>query len=273
MSFSLRFTPMLWALVVPALLPGLSARGLAQTPSAPPLFQVEGILQAEDDTLSDGGFYNIHEFTGQADQIVTILLESEAFNPYLILTDDQGNRIATNDDISSVNANAALIITLPAAGRYRVVANARQPDGQGPYRLTIRPTTPPDQPNPVLSAAEATLLAAKQRFQEGIERHRRGEFRAALTLWEEALARFRADTVRTALPQDSRQGEAAALGNLGLAYDALGEYAQAIDFYQQQLDIARQIGQRLGEANSLGNLGNAYDALGEYAQAIDFHQQ
>ena len=70
-----------------------------------------------------------------------------------------------------------------------------------------------------------------------------------------------------------RQGEGDALGNLGLAYSHLGNYPQAIDFHQQALVIAREIGDREGEGNALGNLGGAYSHLGNYPQAIDFHQQ
>jgi tetratricopeptide (TPR) repeat protein len=60
------------------------------------------------------------------------------------------------------------------------------------------------------------------------------------------------------------------LGNLGLAYDSLGQYERAIDFHQQSLAISREIKDRLGEGASLGNLGNAYLSLGQYERAIDF---
>ena len=70
-----------------------------------------------------------------------------------------------------------------------------------------------------------------------------------------------------------RNGEAASLNNLGLAYDSLGQYQQAIQFLQQQLEITKEIGDRNGEANALCNLGNAYGSLGQYQQAIQLHQQ
>ncbi|MBP0035645.1 MAG: CHAT domain-containing protein, partial [Roseofilum sp. Belize BBD 4] len=57
------------------------------------------------------------------------------------------------------------------------------------------------------------------------------------------------------------------------AYDSLGQYQRAIDFHEQYLTIAREIGYRRGEAISLGSLGNAYDSLGQYQRAIDFHEQ
>ena len=58
------------------------------------------------------------------------------------------------------------------------------------------------------------------------------------------------------------------LGNLGVVYDLLGNYAQAIEYHQQSLTIAKEIGDRRVEGIALGNLGNAYHSLGNYAQAI-----
>src|ERR671932_2201839 len=70
-----------------------------------------------------------------------------------------------------------------------------------------------------------------------------------------------------------RQGEGNALGSLGLAYRNLGDYAKAIEYYQQCLAIAREIKDRKGEGQSLANLGVAYHALGDYAKAIEYQQQ
>ncbi len=71
----------------------------------------------------------------------------------------------------------------------------------------------------------------------------------------------------------NRNGEGSALGNLGIAYHSLGDYHQAIKYHQQHLTIAQQIGDRNGEGNALGNLGIAYHSLGDYHQAIKYHQQ
>jgi tetratricopeptide (TPR) repeat protein len=80
-------------------------------------------------------------------------------------------------------------------------------------------------------------------------------------------------TVQAARQIGDRRGEAAALGNLGNAYNHLGRYDGAIDQFQQILPIFRQIGDRRGEANALGNLGNAYNHLGRYDEAIDHLRQ
>jgi CHAT domain-containing protein/tetratricopeptide (TPR) repeat protein len=71
----------------------------------------------------------------------------------------------------------------------------------------------------------------------------------------------------------NRYGEASSLNNLGDTYNSLGQYSKAIEFNQQSLTIFRQIGNRYGEANSLNNLGNAYSDLGQYSKAIEFNQQ
>ena len=52
-----------------------------------------------------------------------------------------------------------------------------------------------------------------------------------------------------------RNSEGKSLMNLGIAYSSLGQYQQAIEFYQQSLDIAREIGDRNLEAIAWFNLG------------------
>jgi len=63
------------------------------------------------------------------------------------------------------------------------------------------------------------------------------------------------------------------LGTLGNAYAALGQAERAIGFYEQQLVIVREIGDRRGEGNTLGNLGSAYAELGQAERAIGFCEQ
>ena len=60
---------------------------------------------------------------------------------------------------------------------------------------------------------------------------------------------------------------------LGTAYADLGETRRAIQFYELQLAIVREIGDRHGEGNALWNMSLALDQLGERGQAIQHAEQ
>ncbi|KAL9954205.1 hypothetical protein ACROYT_G041709, partial [Oculina patagonica] len=70
-----------------------------------------------------------------------------------------------------------------------------------------------------------------------------------------------------------RAGEGGAYGNLGNAYQSLGDFEQAITYHNQHLSIAKELGDRAGEGSAYGNLGNAYQSLGDFKQAITYHKQ
>jgi tetratricopeptide (TPR) repeat protein len=62
-------------------------------------------------------------------------------------------------------------------------------------------------------------------------------------------------------------------GNLGGAYHALGDYRSAIDYCQKSLILAQQIQYRKGEFSALASLGNCHQALSDYELAIKYYQQ
>ena len=62
------------------------------------------------------------------------------------------------------------------------------------------------------------------------------------------------------------------LSALGLAYHSLGQVEKAIEYHQQALDIAKEIGDREDEGANLGNLGLAYTNLGQIEKAIEYLQ-
>jgi tetratricopeptide (TPR) repeat protein len=113
----------------------------------------------------------------------------------------------------------------------------------------------------------------------GLAYARLGETRRAIDYHRQALAIAREIRARFASTEgspawaDARRGEGNQLGNLGLAYARLGETRRAIDYYEQALAIACEIGDRRGEGNHLANLGTTYAALDEPARAREYWAQ
>ena len=47
-------------------------------------------------------------------------------------------------------------------------------------------------------------------------------------------------------------------------HESLGDFKQAVMYRNQDLSIAKELGDRAGEGSSYGNLGNAYQSLGDF---------
>ena len=101
------------------------------------ILRQSGTLAPGDDTLNDGSLYQEYWFQGRAGQTVRIQLSSDVFDTYLILLDDQDNRLDENDDRSPGDTNSELVVRLPRNGSYRVIVNAFDSTGQGRFLLTV----------------------------------------------------------------------------------------------------------------------------------------
>ena len=251
--------------ILPLPLKTTSTLALAQPePAIALLLEAQGVLEPGDTTLPDGTLADAYRFEGIGGETVTILLESNAFDTFLYLLDAQGKTVAVNDDISTTNSNSAIIVPLPENGVYQVFANAFDQQGQGAYSLAVMPTVA-NQPNPLLSDVEVQQVSAGQLLEAGRRQYETSQNRAAVESWQQALDIYRA--------LGDRAGEGSVLNNMGLAYRALGQYSQSVDYHSQALNIAQAIKDRSGEATALSNLGLVYAFLGDNQQAIDFSNQ
>ncbi|MBT9314939.1 trypsin-like peptidase domain-containing protein [Leptothoe spongobia] len=102
------------------------------------LLSESGTLNTQDGRLTDNSLYDEYLFSGQQGQEVTITLTSQDFDAYLLLIDNQGNKIAENDDIARNNSNSTIRISLPYTGQYRVIVNTYDQTGQGQYQMNVR---------------------------------------------------------------------------------------------------------------------------------------
>ncbi|MGB3759482.1 MAG: tetratricopeptide repeat protein [Rivularia sp. (in: cyanobacteria)] len=112
---------------------------------------------------------------------------------------------------------------------------------------------------------ESKKAEADKLFEKALEQAKANQLQAALRLWQQALKIYR--------EIKDRQGEAAALGNIGLVYYSLRDYVKAISYLEQYLTIAREIKDRQGEINTLNYLGHAYKSIGNYAKAIEYYKK
>ncbi|NJO41469.1 MAG: trypsin-like serine protease [Cyanobacteria bacterium CRU_2_1] len=112
---------------------------LSTTGTSPVLLEDEGMLGPNSQVLeSDGSLYEEYTFEGDAGQTVTISMESGDFDTYLILLGPDEQVVGQNDDASPSTLNSLLIVTLPATGTYRIIANSYDRSGQGAYTLVVR---------------------------------------------------------------------------------------------------------------------------------------
>ncbi len=69
------------------------------------------------------------------------------------------------------------------------------------------------------------------------------------------------------------KGVAQTLNSLGIVYRSQSKWEQAIDCYEQSLEISRRLGDEHGVAQTLNNLGAVYESQGKWEQAIDCYEQ
>ncbi|VEP11314.1 putative membrane protein [Hyella patelloides LEGE 07179] len=98
----------------------------------------EGILEEGDEIIpNDGSFYDSYPLEGSAGDSFTITLESQDFDTFLAIMDQNGNIVEQNDDLNEEESNSRLEITLPDNGTYSVIVNAYDRGGKGRYVLKV----------------------------------------------------------------------------------------------------------------------------------------
>ncbi|MEC4807193.1 MAG: CHAT domain-containing protein [Jaaginema sp. PMC 1079.18] len=98
--------------------------------------EVTGELSENSQILDYGSYFNVHTFNGRAGAKFVIDLMSSDFNAYLIILGPNGKPIAQNDD-GGEGTNARLVVTLPVAGTYQILASSFLPSMTGQYRLSL----------------------------------------------------------------------------------------------------------------------------------------
>lgn len=125
------------------------ARGSAVPAPPPPVgpelasgAPTNGTLE-RNDPMIEGKITDAFRFTGRRGDLVTIDLESPAFDTYLTVRSPDG-QVFVSDDISGANLNSRVQATLAMDGAYGVEVSSYRGDATGAYRVTLdrspRPT-------------------------------------------------------------------------------------------------------------------------------------
>jgi tetratricopeptide (TPR) repeat protein len=139
---------------------------------------------------------------------------------------------------------------------------------KGPYEGHEALETTPDWK----AKLQAWYVDSEQMRSDDVRDVFLGQIFAAICEWRTAIARYE-HVIANAGGHADEQISGVALGNLGNAYESLGEYDKSIGFHEQALEIHRRIGNSKGISKTLVNMGNAYYSLGEYDKSIGFHEQ
>jgi hypothetical protein len=103
--------------------------------SAPVDLQSSGDLASGDSTFSDGEYYDSYTFEGQPGQSVTIDLNSDDFDTYLVLETPDGQK-ESNDDAEST-AHSQIVSTLSQVGTYTVYVTSYGAAETGDYVVSV----------------------------------------------------------------------------------------------------------------------------------------
>ncbi|MEQ8969852.1 MAG: CHAT domain-containing tetratricopeptide repeat protein [Coleofasciculus sp. C1-SOL-03] len=72
---------------------------------------------------------------------------------------------------------------------------------------------------------------------------------------------------------NDRQLEALAMLGIGFNYEQLDQYQKALDYYNQALPIFQEVGDQASVATTLNNIGRVYHAIGQPQKALESYNQ
>jgi hypothetical protein len=98
--------------------------------------QVDGTLTPNSVLRSDDTYMNGYYYDGVAGEQITITLRSPDFDSWLVIDQPNGPFRKWDDD-SAGGQDSKLAVTLPASGRYIIVANAVAKHSTGRYTLRV----------------------------------------------------------------------------------------------------------------------------------------
>ena len=101
-----------------------------------------GSLGFSDETLETGEYCERFPLSTNEGDLFVIDMFSDEFDPYLIVTDDDGPFQVENDDHAGDTQRSQVMFLAPKSGAYSVIATSFEEGETGSYRVEIRDVTP-----------------------------------------------------------------------------------------------------------------------------------
>ena len=154
-------------------------QGGAQTQAASGPRVLTGQLDSGDATLNTGEYLEIHEVDAVPGQRMRVELSATGFDPYLLVVGPHDFKAEDDDGLEDEQGGAALDLTFPEAGTYKVVVTSYEPGDTGDYRLVLshvasveaqREETPATGPDPVAPPSRPAAVADARELSEALTR-------------------------------------------------------------------------------------------------------
>ncbi len=84
---------------------------------------------------------------------------------------------------------------------------------------------------------------------------------------------FFQNSLRMYEENEEKRGVAMANNNIGAIYDAQGDYESALYYYQKALEIRQEIGDKSGISTGYNNIGRIFEAREDYESALSFYKK
>jgi tetratricopeptide (TPR) repeat protein len=222
------------------------------TPENPPTRLTPGASLRR--TLAGGGA-DVYLLSLETGQYARVTVVQQGIDVALRLFAPGGERLTHVDSPTGTAGAEVVSVAADTAGEHRLEVVSEDPSAPpGRYELRL------DGPRPS-SAADRARVAAERVFHRGEALRRDRQPAAALPLYEEALAGWRAAA--------DPEGQAQARYRLGWMHHELGEIAAAEEPYRAALAYYRETGDEAAEAALSNRLGQVLTDLGDTREAED----
>ena len=136
-------------------------------------FAQTGKLAEGDMQLASGEYFDWYTYEGKAGETLAVSIQSDEFDPYLIILDAEQTTLFEEDDSEGAGLNVQASFVLPADGTYGIIVTSATPAETGRYELLLggaaaAGTQPAPSPASPAAPSNAGTTAAANAAQPGM---------------------------------------------------------------------------------------------------------